>query len=134
MHRPAFVFALALLAAPAANGAVVSFRSPSSNIGCVGTTSDVVEVRCDIRQRTWRPPPRPPGCELDFGQGIALGAKGRPAFVCAGDTALNRDRVLAYGRQVRIASITCTSRRTGMTCTNRAGHGFLLSTQRYRLF
>ena len=51
------------------------FASPSGNIACVITSSgdsELVErgVRCDIDKRDWSPPPRPAGCELDYGHGV----------------------------------------------------------------
>ena len=41
---------------------------------------------------------------------------------------------LAYGRTWRYRGFTCVSRITGLTCTNRAGHGLFLSRASYRLF
>lgn len=79
-------------------GTVVSFRTPSGNIGCIGEATRAHNtVRCDIRSRSWSPPPRPASCGLDWGQGLTLDRVGRARFVCAGDTALNTGRVLAYG-------------------------------------
>jgi hypothetical protein len=125
---------LAAGAAPAA-AKLVQFRTPSSNIGCVGETfrADNV-VRCDIATRNWSPPRRPKGCTLDWGQGLVVERTGRARFVCAGDTALNRGRVLAYGTRVAVGAIVCTSRRTGLRCVNFQGHGFTLSRQGYRRF
>jgi len=60
------------------------FQSPSGNIGCViGRQGG---VRCDIRNRDWRPPPKPASCMLDWGFGLTVGRRGRGQFVCAGDT------------------------------------------------
>lgn len=41
---------------------LVSFTSPSGNVGCY---LDQTTVRCDISERDWSPPPRPADCELD---------------------------------------------------------------------
>ena len=41
---------------------------------------------------------------------------------------------LPYGRSWHSGSFTCTSRVAGVTCRSRAGHGFFVSRQNYRLF
>jgi hypothetical protein len=58
----------------------------------------------------------------------------RAKTFCAGDTALAQGPILAYGAKLRILGFTCLSRRDGLRCTNRAGHGFFLSRQRWRTF
>lgn len=135
---PVLVALLAIVAAAGAAPAaakLVRFQTPSRNIGCIGETATSANtVRCDIRTRTWSPPPRPRGCRLDWGQGLSLDASGRARFVCAGDTALNNGRRLAYGTAIRIGGIVCRSRVTGLTCRNAAGHGFTLSRLRVRRF
>ena len=91
---------------------------------------------CDIRNRDWEPPPKPPSCELDYGQGISVGGSLRGEFVCAGDTALDPSfGVLPYGTDSRVGKFTCSSREDGMTCTNTStNHGFSPTRDRYRLF
>jgi hypothetical protein len=110
------------------------FETPSHNIGCY---IDSHSARCDIRSRTWSPPPEPASCKkigLDFGQGVVVGPH-RSEFVCAGDTSLGGRAVLGYGSSARRETIACVSQPAGVTCTNSAnGHGFFLSRQRYRLF
>jgi hypothetical protein len=110
-----------------------TFQSPSGNIGCViGRQGG---VRCDIRNRDWRPPPKPASCMLDWGFGLTVGRRGRARFVCAGDTVLGQGRRLAYGDAIRRGRFRCVSRRSGMRCVNRRnGHGFNLSRQRARRF
>lgn len=138
--RRAFVIAILIAVAAAAvpTAAVartVTFRTPTGNIGCIGETTRAGDtVRCDIRVRNWSPPPRPRGCALDWGQGLTLDRIGRARYVCAGDTALNPGRRLAYGTGIRIGRITCRSRRTGLTCVNASRHGFVLSRERARRF
>jgi hypothetical protein len=92
-------------------------------------------VRCDIKQRDWNPPPRPATCQLDFGQGLQIGG-GRASLVCAGDTTLNPSApTLAYGQSSRRGPFLCRSASAGVTCTNQSsGHGFFLSRQRYYTF
>jgi hypothetical protein len=121
-------------AAPTTTVRLATFRSPSSNIGC-----DVAdgEARCDIRRRSWSPPPHPASCpsEVDFGQGLQVGTSGLGGFVCAGDTALDPSApALAYGADSHVGSFTCASRTNGMTCTNAKGHGFFITSEFYRLF
>jgi uncharacterized protein DUF6636 len=109
------------------------FQSPSGNIGC-----EIARrvVRCDIKSRAWTPPPKPANCDLDYGQGLAVGRHGKGSFVCAGDTALDPSaHKLRYGRSIRDARMRCVSKRTGMRCANhRTGHGFFLSRESYRRF
>jgi hypothetical protein len=43
--------------------------------------------------------------------------------------------VLAYGKSRKFGTkMTCTSRRTGLTCRNTRDHGFFLSRERIRVF
>ena len=111
------------------------FRSPTGNIGCV-----IAEgiARCDIRDRSWSPPPRPRSCsdETDYGQGLIVGTSGRAHFVCAGDTALNPNgSALPYGRDTEVDGLTCHSATDGITCRSTGtGRGFLLNRERYRIF
>jgi hypothetical protein len=111
---------------------LTSFRTPSSNIGCE-MAADL--ARCDIRDRAWAPPPKPSGCDLDWGQGIQISRADKPEFVCAGDTALDpAASVLGYGQRTRQGSVVCTSETAGVTCTNEAsGDGFFLSRDSYKI-
>ena len=136
--RAALLATLLIAGAPAAFAraeTLISFQSPSHNIGCiVGSSSG---ARCDIRHRDWSPPTRPKSCPsfTDYGQGLEVGRQGRGRVVCAGDTALTNGRALAYGHSHSVGRYTCTSRASGMTCRNRrSGHGFTIAKQRYRLF
>jgi uncharacterized protein DUF6636 len=119
---------------PAGNHGPHYFETPSHNIGCYLSAHD---VRCDIRERDWNPPPEPKSCikiGLDYGQGLVVG-QNRAEFVCAGDTALGGPGLLGYGHSARRGSIYCISRTAGITCRNAGnGHGFFLSRARYRLF
>jgi hypothetical protein len=110
-----------------------SFRTPSGNVGCVIGSGT---ARCDIRERSWTPPPRPSSCPLEWGQGLTVGEAGSAAFVCAGDTALDPSSpVLAYGRSSTLGDLTCQSLTAGVRCANaRTGHGFTLARERYSLF
>ena len=113
---------------------VASFQSPSGNIGCIVASGT---ARCDIKQRSWRPPARPASCpsQVDFGQGLEVGASGPGRLVCAGDTALNPSaHRLAYGTRSEVGSLRCDSASSGVTCTNTStGHGFFISAGSYRI-
>ena len=143
--RAARVLALILLAAVAAallapglaSGAELKrFITPSRNIGCFG---DATGVRCDIGDTSAKPPKRPANCRLDWGSAYEVNRTGRGHGLCVGDTALpapnEKAPVLKYGHTIRLGKkLTCTSRRTGLTCRNGGGHGFTLSKTVIRLF
>jgi hypothetical protein len=134
--RVIVVAALALALAPSAQALVVQFRMPSANIGCVFSSEPGGRgpyLRCDILSGLKPKPARPRGCTLDL-TGFEMNATGRARVVCAGDTAVNRRaRVLRYGSRWSKGGFACVSRRTGLRCRNRSGHGFLLSrTRSYR--
>jgi uncharacterized protein DUF6636 len=124
------------LGALPAQAALELFQSPSGNIGCAMTSGgDGIQARCDIALRSWKAPPKPRWCKLDWGQGVMVGARGRASYVCAGDTALHEGSRLGYGRSIVLGRLRCTSLTSGVRCTNRLdGHGFEISRQRVRLF
>jgi hypothetical protein len=108
------------------------FQSPSQNIGCVMTKQN---VRCDIRQRSFDPPPKPRSCDFDWGNAVGVGKNGKGRFLCVSDTTLGAGDELAYGDSIRRGRFRCKSLQSGMRCVNkRNGHGFKLSRQRARLF
>jgi hypothetical protein len=131
----ALVLAVALLAAPpagAAKSVVVSFRTPSGNIGCVYASGlgPGPSLRCDIRTGLRPRPPKPRGCDLDWGDSYELGRTGRAHVTCHGDTAiLPRARVLRYGTSWTRSGFVCTSRVSGLQCRNTSDHGFFMSRQ-----
>lgn len=117
---------------PGARDGPEHFDLPSHNIGCF---VEAGSARCDIVEKEWDPPPKPPDCDLDWGHAIAVDG-GQPAgFVCAGDTALGGPAILAYGDATRRDGVVCESEERGVTCTdNQSGHGFFISRGSYRLF
>lgn len=132
VHTACVLVALGVLAPTAGAQGLVGFQSPTRNIGC---SLDATNARCDIRKRDWSPPKKPANCELDWGQGLDIGRTGsRGRFFCAGDTALGAGKALAYGKSITRGGITCTSRKSGMTCKNARGHGFRISRGSYRTF
>jgi hypothetical protein len=107
------------------------FRTPSKNIACGYLTAPAF-LRCDVLSGLKPRPAR--RCELDW-TGISMAPTGRATPTCAGDTVYQRGApILAYGRTWRRGGFTCVSRRTGLRCTNRSGHGFVLARDRWRLF
>jgi hypothetical protein len=120
--------------APTRVRSLVGFQSPSKNIGCIAIEGDDY-ARCDIIERSWKPPRKPADCDLDWGHAFGVGPDGA-GVVCAGDTVLNPDApVLAYGEVSRVGNLECSSTTEGMRCTHRAtGRGFFLSRARYELF
>lgn len=121
------------LCGAASGSTLIAFRTPSGNIGCVFASGlgAAPNLRCDIRSRLRPQPPKPPGCDLDWGDSFELNRTGRAHLTCHGDTAiLPRSRVLRYGTTWKRAGFACTSRVNGLRCTNASGHGFFLSKQR----
>jgi hypothetical protein len=120
----AIVLAVVALAFPMSTLALADFRTPKGVAYCgVSHGESPHALIC------WTPKD---GFTLD------MGARGFPRkrYVRA-----NRGfhdyvgRTLRFGRRWAGAGFYCVSRRTGLTCTNRAGHGWWLGRYRgYRLF
>jgi hypothetical protein len=115
---------LVLQGAPLRASTVVEFRSPSGGIGC---EQDDQFLRCDVTGGVVPLPPQPKSCQLDWGQGLEMGRRGRATVVCAGDTALGGTIVVRYGTTWRRDGFSCASSTDGMRCTNTVGHGFFIS-------
>jgi hypothetical protein len=123
---------LALAATSSARPIVyVTFQLPSKNIGCAYATGfGPVFIRCDIRSGL-KPEPRR-ACELDW-TGVSMGTS-KAGPTCAGDTVLDpRAPVLGYGKTWKRGPFTCLSSRVGLSCANRAGAGFFLSRETWRV-
>jgi hypothetical protein len=122
-----------------------AFVTPSKRIGCMifsGQTdgSAVTAVRCDILVAKWAVPAPKLGCDgLGWGGGpqpdtnrsIGLeGKPGRPKVLCVSDSVMKPDAAaLAYGTGVKIGTVTCESRSTGLRCLADEGGGFDLSRE-----
>ncbi len=128
--------ALARMDAASTASEVLQFSSPSRGIGCVYAIFDgPASLRCDVRGGVVPLPARDPKCstEVDWGQGFVMGVTGRAQVVCAGDTAMGSNTIVAYGTKWRHAGFVCASSTDGMRCTNKSGHGFFISRgQAYR--
>ena len=130
----AFAVALAGLAVAAPTPGV---RTPTHNITCAATPA---ALHCDIAQASYRARLQArciaPPTGLDW-HGFELTPKGKGGITCSGGVLVMGPVhyvTLAYGRTWRHGPYTCTSRVTGLTCTNRAGHGLFLSRASYRTF
>ena len=133
------VAASAALASGAAGRAFVrqAFLVPARDVGCEWIADNgKSDLRCDQRAGMRPHPPRPKSCTLgDWGFGVALKHTGRAAFVCAGDNVVDTTApVLRVGRTWKNGGITCASLRSGLRCTNAAGHGFVVGPTRWQLF
>lgn len=133
MKRVALIVVAMLALSPAAASAfkLRQFHIPGGNIGCgliAGKESGGGEARCDIRHHSWKAPPKPGWCELDWGSGMVVGPRKEAGFVCAGDTVLNQGRVLSTGSYAKLGPFSCKSLPGAVRCINRtSGHGFKLS-------
>jgi hypothetical protein len=129
---------LFLAFAASAPAAIYFFRTPSSNIGCLysaepGTGGPY--LRCDILSGLKPAPKRPRGCTLDWKYGYRIRPTGPALTVCAGDTTVNRRaKAIPYGGKWSRGGFTCLSRKAGLRCRNRSGHGFFLSKQHSHRF
>jgi len=127
---------LILLATPALADDFIYFHSPTGNIHCMLMQGDYNGVRCDMQTLTQSFPVRPRDCDLDWGDAFEIGLNDRKgAVVCHGDTVMTPDSmVLGYGASVSLGDFTCSSEKTGVTCTNARAHGFTLSKASQKLF
>jgi hypothetical protein len=109
----------------------VFFLSPSKNIGC---SLSETGARCDIGDRSWTPPPKPAGCDLDFGQGVTVIGTSPATLTCAGDTVMVGQKVLDYEHLATRGDFECRSSKSGMSCRNvKTNHGFSLAKEKYTL-
>ena len=125
-----------LAASPALADDLLFFRSPTGNIGCMIATGDYPVVRCDLRELTPSNLPAPLDCDLDWGHSFEIGPSDRKGYLaCVGDTVMDPSAItLSYGETITLGNFSCTSEKTGMTCTNPAGHGFSIAKAKQRLF
>jgi hypothetical protein len=140
---------LLVIAGLAAGGATAArlpgVKTPTRNISCFYVPQRPTvhgSLLCDIKHASYTGALQhqcidgPAG--LDW-HGFQLSESKRGQVVCAGGLMYDaRDTpvyvVLAYGRVWHYRGFTCASSFTGLTCTNRAGHGLFLSRESYRLF
>lgn len=110
------------------------FQSPSGNIICATKANGVF---CYIAQKSSAKPvmPRPKDCHLDWGQLFYVNGTGKAGLICHGDYPFSgQAKTLAYGKTIKGNGWRCTSAKTGMTCKNSQGHGFMLSRGKQVIF
>jgi Family of unknown function (DUF6636) len=129
--------ALPLVVSAGASGAdgITSFRTPSKNIYCAREKLGRTDMlRCDVRKLAHKAP-KPRGCKFGYGNSFGVNAHGRARALCVSDSVIDlRAAVLAYGTKRHFGPFTCTSKTSGLRCSNRSGHGFALNRTRYKLF
>ena len=136
-NAPLCLLPLLVLANPAfADDALLFFRAPSGNINCLIALGEYAEARCDMIQLTPSYTKAPADCDLDWGSSFAIGLSDRKGkLACVGDTVIDqRATVLGYGQTLSLGGFACRSEKTGMTCTNPAGHGFSIAKAMQTLF
>jgi Family of unknown function (DUF6636) len=121
-----------------------SFKTPSDNIVCGWSIAPdrSGSLECGIKSGL-KPPPKRIHCDAGDpnDKRISLTETRRAQPVrCAGDPGPllpqieAKARVLPYGSSIKIGGITCSSATTGVTCRNRAGHGFFVSRESWRVY
>jgi hypothetical protein len=118
-------------------------RTPSKNITCFYVPARPAahgNLLCNIKHAVYTRALQArciaPPTGLDW-HGFTLSDTKRAEILCAGGLMYDgRDMptfvTLAYGKTWRHAGLTCSSRVTGLTCTNAAGHGLFLSRESWR--
>ena len=135
--------ALALFTGAAAAARLPGVKTPSRNIGCFYVPQRPTShgnLLCNIKQASYTHALQArciaPPTGLDW-HGFTLSDTKRGEVLCAGGLMYDgRDTptfvTLAYGKTWRHRGFTCTSRVTGLTCTNVRGHGLFLSRASWR--
>lgn len=113
-------------------------RTPSGNIECAPPTKGGGVV-CNAIKHEWTLPPKPASCEFEWTDAVFLQPTGRPGFWCSSNMAFYSGVYwprfdFPYRTSLSGGGITCVSRVSGVTCTNRDKHGFFLSRQRVTFF
>ena len=115
----------------------VGFKMPSNNIYCMlESPYNNDGLRCDIRVVTDSLPPQPASCQFGWGKSFEITPNGSVGTrICVSDTVYNPTfPALTYGTQWNEGGLICKSAEAGLTCTNAAGHGFMISKEVQKLF
>jgi hypothetical protein len=141
------VVAQAAVATAAAPTAIPGVRSPSGNIRCLYVPpprgSSIPNLLCSIAHADYAATLQHQCAAMPAGvdwHGFELAATRKGAVTCSGgilyDPSTERPvySTLAYGKTWRHGPFACASRVTGLTCTNRRGHGLFISRQAWRVF
>jgi hypothetical protein len=112
----------------------ISFRTPSGFSTCVMHKADVT---CIANIKTENIPPKPTECTYDWGGVFSINTRGKVSWACYSgsiDFDFNKYTILKYGSSLSMNGITCTSRKTGLTCINRDNRGWVISRENQRFF
>jgi hypothetical protein len=110
----------------------IAFQVPSGNIHC---RADDVNLNCELRTNNAKLPPKPKGCNLEWGNRFGMSQNGRAQRGCHGDTLIDSTySILSYGQTWRRQGFTCVSQPNGLTCKNQHGHGWTLSKNKQQIF
>lgn len=120
MRRLSFAVVLAALltlAVPALAKDTI-FPTPSKKIACrVYDEGTGLVIRCDLYFLNDR--------------AVRMTRTGKARLIHVTDAIGDpKAQVLGYGTTKHVGPFTCTSRRTGLSCHNRSGHGFTVSRER----
>ena len=131
------VFSGVVASGPANAQSLQSFKTPTGNIVCIMTGTD---VECGIKSGLNPAPARQACTDGDpvFNR-VDLSATGAAEPLrCAGDPGAFVEeptaKVLGYGNTMINGETGCTSFEFGVVCTNSKGHGFFLSRAAVRYF
>ena len=119
MRRSLVLAAFAVLGAIAVPAVAkdVVFQTPSKKIACrIYDEGTGLVIRCDLFFLNDR--------------AVRMTRHGRARLIHVTDTIGDpKAPVLHYGKTRRVGPFTCTSRRSGLSCHNRSGHGFTVSRE-----
>lgn len=115
---------------------LVYFHTPSGNITCLISLGEYAEARCDMKHLTPSFTTAPTDCALAWGKSFSIAADDSIGQIpCVGDAVIAPAGVaLGDGETISLWMFTCTSQKSGITCTNGSGHGFALSKAKQTLF
>lgn len=109
------------------------FATPSGNIICFAAAEQHGFVECAIKSGLVPPPPRD-GCDLDQ-PGLSLSSTEQAKPTCRSDPSPawfdKQIPTLAYGTTWAGFGVSCRSESTGLRCSNRDGHGFVLAREHW---
>ncbi len=115
------------------------FQTPSGNIYCNGyvANGNGGEIYCTIVERYGEfALPKPSTCAGVWGHEYGVEGSGGASMTCDSTKPSHVDYTAfaPYRETAEFGDITCTSKKTGFACTNKDGHGFLISRQKQTLF
>ena len=148
------VLGAAALASASVAGSATSlpgFRSPSGNISCLFIPSTPLDsgsgrtpaiMLCKLAHADYAKTLQarcmgPTGAGVDW-HGFLLPAARKGAVNCSGGILYDPTKqhpsyvTLAYGKTWRQKMFSCTSKVTGVSCSNPSGHGIFISRQTWR--